>query len=126
MTELKAIRNWHDKGIHNYLVVYKFRKRLAHIAFEDLINSNFKKHFIYCNIENEQSFYLSIPLNRENILIKFKNLISPIKTYFEDSDFLYIVSRIIDSDDEKEIIIGHEIIKEQDKIWTEIVTLHEL
>ena len=77
-------------------------------------------------LENAQSFYLSVPLNREKILCKLRNLIFQNKTYFEDSDYLYIICRFFNTEDKKDIILGHEIIKEQDKIWADIINLHKI
>lgn len=129
MTELKTNQDWQEKTIHNYFVVYYFRNKLTNLAFEDLIAANFKRYYISDNCEFKSSFYLSLPLNREIILHRFNNIISQIKTDIENSDFLYIVSNLSSSlnntEKEKFIISGHDIITGQNKIWPDIVSQYQ-
>ena len=115
--------------LKNYLLIYRFKNEKTNTEFVDLIKEHYKGYYEFEEFEDESNFDIYIPLEREDMLVALKYSISQMKSEIGKSDYFYMIHTFTENfdetDDERDILIGYEVVKENDKIWSDIADLHK-
>lgn len=113
--------------LKKYLVIFKFENQETNFEFVNIAKKHFNSFNKYEAHKDESSFYVKIPLEREDFIIALNHTLSLVNNEICKTDFVYFIHKFTkdykETDNERDIIIGHQTVWEREKVWDRLSEL---